>query len=245
MHFLKSNSDSNVIDNEKRDYPALNDYYSRKLASNNLKRCYDLAPARVKQYLQAEIDYVLQHINSSDTVIELGCGYGRVIKQIQSYSAILIGIDTSLESLELALDFTGHSSKCILIQTRAERLPLRNGSVDKVVCIQNGISAFNVNPLTLIKESIRVTRKGGCCLFSSYSDSFWEDRLEWFVLQSEEGLIGNIDWSKTSNGDIVCKDGFKASTFRAEDFVRLTDQLQLNAMTCEIDESSVFCEIRV
>ncbi|MFW9960469.1 MAG: class I SAM-dependent methyltransferase [Candidatus Thorarchaeota archaeon] len=223
----------------------MNDYYSRKLASNNLKRCYDLAPTRVKQYLQAEIDYVLQHINSSDTVIELGCGYGRVMKQIQPYCAIRIGIDASLESLELARDFTGHKSNCILIQTRAECLPLRNDSVDKVVCIQNGISAFKVDPLTLVKESIRITRKGGLCLFSSYSDDFWEERLDWFVLQSEEGLIGEIDWSKTSNGDIVCKDGFKASTFRAEDFVRLTDQLQLNAITCEIDESSVFCEIRV
>jgi len=223
----------------------LNDYYSRQLASNNLKRCYDLAPARVRQYLQAEIDHVLQHIDSSDIVIELGCGYGRVMKQIQSHSSVLIGVDTSFESLELALDFIGRKSKYLLIQTRAEDLPLRNDTVDKVVCIQNGISAFNVDPLMLIRESVRITRKGGCCLFSSYSDSFWDERLDWFALQSEEGLIGEIDWSKTTNGNIVCKDGFKASTFRVEDFVRLADQLQLDAVTCEIDESSIFCEIRV
>lgn len=223
----------------------MNEYYSRQLASNNLKRCYDLAPARVKQYLRAEIDYVLHHINSTDVVIELGCGYGRVLRKILPFSSALIGIDTSFESLELASEFTGHESKRFLIQATAENLPLHNSSVDKVVCIQNGISAFKVNPMTLFKESLRITRKGGCCLFSSYSDSFWEDRLDWFVLQSEEGLIGEIDWSKTMNGNIVCKDGFKATTFGPNDFARLIVQLDLDATVCEIDKSSVFCVIRV
>ncbi len=204
-----------------------------------------MAPARVKQYLRAELDYVLQHIHSTDVVIELGCGYGRVLREILPVSSTLIGIDTSLDSLELALDFTNHGSKRILIQATAETLPLRNSSVDKVVCIQNGISAFKVNPMTLFKESVRITREGGCCLFSSYSDSFWEDRLDWFVLQSEEGLIGEIDWSKTTNGNIVCKDGFKATTFGLNDFARVTDQLGLDATICEIDKSSVFCVIRV
>ena len=199
----------------------------------------------MKQYLRAEIDYVLQHIQSSDTVLELGCGYGRVLREVLHYSSVLIGIDTSFESLELALEFTGHDPKCLLLQTSAEKLSLRNDSVDKVVCIQNGISAFKVNPMKLIKESVRITREQGCCLFSSYSDSFWKQRLDWFILQSEEGLIGEIDWSKTSDGVIVCEDGFRASTFRPEDFLRLTDQLGLEVTVCEIDKSSIFCVIKV
>jgi SAM-dependent methyltransferase len=223
----------------------LGDYYSRQLASNNLKRCYDLAPARVKQYLRAEIDYVLQHINSTDTVIELGCGYGRVLREILPYSSVLIGIDTSRESLEMAIDFTGHNSKCLVFQASAEKLPIRDHSVDKVVCIQNGISAFKVNPVALIKESIRITRKNGSCLFSSYSHNFWKHRLDWFILQSEEGLIGKIDWSQTSNGVIACNDGFKASTFGIEDFVDLKERLGLEASVCEVDKSSIFCVIRV
>jgi ubiquinone/menaquinone biosynthesis C-methylase UbiE len=199
----------------------------------------------VKQYLCAEIDYVLEHIHSSDTVIELGCGYGRVLRELLHHSSALIGIDTSYESLELALDFTGHDSKCFLIQTNAETLPFRNNSVDKVVCIQNGISSFKLDPIGLIRESVRITRTGGYCLFSSYSDKFWKDRLDWFVLQSKEGLIGEIDWSRTSKGIIVCNDGFSASTIGPKDFTRLIDQLCLDATICEIDESSVFCVIRV
>jgi ubiquinone/menaquinone biosynthesis C-methylase UbiE len=223
----------------------MNDYYSRQLSSNSLKKCYDIAPSRVLQYLQAEVDYVLEHIQPSDIVIEFGCGYGRVMRTLLPHSSILIGTDTSLESLKLALEYVGKSAHCHFFQSDASQLSLHDKTVDKVVCIQNGISAFKVNPMTLIKESVRITREGGCILFSSYSDKVWKNRLDWFVMQSEASLIGEIDWSKTGNGVIVCSDGFKSSTFSQEDFVRLTDQLNLDASVCEIDSSSVFCMIKV
>jgi hypothetical protein len=52
----------------------MNNYYSEKLAAEHLKKCYDIAPPRVQQYLEAEIQYVLSHIKTHDLVIELGCG---------------------------------------------------------------------------------------------------------------------------------------------------------------------------
>lgn len=57
-------------------------YYSEKLAGKRLRECYDIAPARVKQYLDAEIQYVLSRTKPEDSVLELGCGYGRVIWEI-------------------------------------------------------------------------------------------------------------------------------------------------------------------
>ncbi|MFW9958835.1 MAG: class I SAM-dependent methyltransferase [Candidatus Odinarchaeota archaeon] len=223
----------------------MSDYYSEHLSSSKLKRCYDIAPPRVRQYLRAEIDYVIEYIRQSDVVIELGCGYGRVLRHILPCSSALIGIDTSYESLKLADEYIGRSSRCHLFQSNASHLPLLDKCVDKVVCIQNGISAFKVDPLCLIEECVRITRKGGSCLLSSYSDEFWNHRLEWFKLQSEEGLVGEIDWSLTSDGVINCKDGFTATTFRREDFTRICDQLGLEATICEVDSSSIFCVISV
>ncbi len=223
----------------------MNAYYSEKLSSNNLKRCYDIAPPRVQEYLKSEMDFVLNHINSSDYTLELGCGYGRALKKLLSFSSEVIGIDISYESLELTSEYIEESRRCHLIQASAEKLPIPDKSIDKLVCIQNGISAFKVDPQELILESVRVTKAGGVCLFSSYSPKFWEHRLNWFKMQSEEGLIGEIDWSKTSDGVIVCEDGFKASTFRPEDFLKLTNQLDLEVTIREIDKSSIFCVIRV
>ena len=121
----------------------------------------------------------------------------------------------------------------------------KDGVFDIAVCIQNGISSFNLDPKVLLLEAIRVTRSGGTCLFSSYSDRFWEDRLEWFRLQSEHGLLGEIDWNQTADGVIVCKDGFRATTYSESDFSRLAQELGLDAGIVEVDESSVFLEVRV
>lgn len=223
----------------------MNEYYSKNLSSNLLKRCYDIAPNRVQQYLESETNYVLKHINNSDSVLELGCGYGRVLKKLLLSSSEVIGIDTSRESLDLATEYTRSDPRCHLLQASAENLPLPENSVDKVVCIQNGISAFKVGPKELIQESVRVTKAGGECFFSSYSPNFWDHRLDWFKMQADEGLIGEIDWDLTKDGVIFCKDGFKATTFREADFIGLTSQLNLDVQVLEVDDSSVFCVITV
>ncbi len=223
----------------------MSDYYSERLSSNNLKKCYDIAPPRVKQYLRAEIEYVRGQLQKTDSVFELGCGYGRVLKELLPYSSSIIGIDTSNESLLLAKDYVEQYSRCQVFQANAESLPLSDDSIDKVVCIQNGISAFKVDPMELLRESVRITRKGGQCLFSSYSDKFWKHRIDWFKLQADADLIGEIDWNRTSDGVISCRDGFLATTFTQNDFQKLISQLELNASIIEVDESSIFCKILV
>ena len=122
---------------------------------------------------------------------------------------------------------------------------LKNKSFDLVICIQNGISAIKVSPEELVKEAIRVTKKGGVVLFSSYSEKIWEDRLNWFEIQAKQGLIGEIDYKATKNGNIVCKDGFTATTFTEEDFSKLTSNFNVNTRSYEVDNSSIFCEMRV
>lgn len=223
----------------------MSEYYSKKLSSNLLKRCYDIAPKRVQQYFESETNFVLEHISNSDLVLELGCGYGRVLKKLIPNSSQVIGIDISRDSLDFGMKFTEYHPRCHLIQSNAEKLPFPDNSIDRVVCIQNGISAFKIEPIELIQESIRVTKDGGICLFSSYSDKFWGHRLEWFKLQADAGLIGEIDWDLTSDGIISCKDGFSAITFRSEDFTDMTTQLGLNSRVVEVDNSSLFCVIFV
>lgn len=116
-------------------------------------------------------------------------------------------------------------------------------SFDLTMCIQNGISAFGVDQQQLFAEAIRVTRPRGTVLFSSYSHRFWEERLKWFEIQAEEGLIGEIDYRGTGNGVIVCKDGFRATTVDAERFRSLAAALGLVPNIIEVDGSSLFCEL--
>ncbi len=207
--------------------------------------CYETAPKRVKQFLEAEIECVVIKCSHDDMVLDLGCGYGRVSIRLQESVKSVVGIDISQKNIDLANNITAKNSKCTFLTMDAVDLKFENTSFEKVICIQNGISAFHVDPFKLMSESIRVTKKGGTVLFSSYSEKFWEDRLQWFEIQSSLGLIGEIDYQQTKDGVIVCKDGFKAITYSGEEFLKLASNFNVATNIYEVDNSSVFCEMTV
>ncbi len=223
----------------------MSDYYDDKLSAERLVRVYDIAPPRIRKYLDAEIDHAVQKIRQSDIVLELGCGYGRILPRLARKANSVVGIDTSHASLKLGQEKLKGISNCHLLNMNAIRLSFADNVFDVVICIQNGISAFHVKQEDLIRESLRVTRSGGIVLFSSYSDKFWDIRLEWFRLQSEAGLLGEIDPEKTGNGVIVCRDGFTATTVGREEFLSLVERINVDTQIMEVDESSLFCEITV
>lgn len=220
-------------------------YYSEKLSAERLRLCYEVAPSRVKRYLEAEIAFVLDKMKPASLVLELGCGYGRVLQKLVAKARMAVGIDTSHHSLQLAQETIGNDPSCSLYEMNAVALGFCDRQFDMVICVQNGISAFHVSPPRLIQEAMRVTRSGGTVLFSSYAERFWEDRLEWFCIQSACGLLGEIDETATGNGVIVCKDGFRATTFSAGDFASLALKLGIVPQITEVDGSSLFCEITV
>jgi len=220
-------------------------YYRTRLSGERLRSCYELAPQRVQQYLDAEISFVLGRVEAAESVLELGCGYGRVLARLAQKARRVVGIDTSLESLTFARELTADCRSCEVTVMDATALGFRDRAFDMAVCIQNGICAFRVDPRKLLQEALRVTRPGGSVLFSSYADAFWPHRLAWFELQADQGLVGEIDYAATIRGEIVCKDGFRFATFGAEDFTQICADLSVQPTIVEVDDSSVFCEITI
>lgn len=218
-------------------------YYDSDLAAERLRRVYEIAPPRIRRYLDAEMSHVLERIGQGDVVLDLGCGYGRAMPGWAVRAGLVVGVDASLASLLLAHRMLEGLPNCLLVNADAVTLPIRSAGLDVVACIQNGLSAFHVNGEALVREAVRVTRPGGAVLFSTYSPKFWDYRLEWFRLQSEAGLLGEIDQARTGDGVIACKDGFTGTAIKAETLMSLTGGLDVEARLREVDESSLWLEI--
>ena len=217
-------------------------YYRERLSADRLLRCYNIAPERIRQYLDAEIQFVISNLQGSDLALELGCGYGRVMKAVSRFVPRVFGNDVSRKSLELARSYMEGCENYDVFLMDASEMSFRSCVFDVVFCVQNGISAFGVDKKRLIGETVRVTKDNGVVLFSSYSPKIWDARLEWFRRQSRFGLIGEIDYAKTCDGTIVCKDGFRATTVSGDEFVELFGEFGLKASIFEVDESSIFCK---
>ncbi len=219
-------------------------YYEKKLSAERLRHVYEIAPPRVKQYLRAEMNFVLDNIRPGDIILDLGCGYGRTMRAFARKAAFVVGIDVSRSSLLLGQSYLRLDRNCLLLEMDAANMAFLDESMNVVVCIQNGISAFHRDPARLFRESIRVVRLGGKVLYSTYAQRFWPYRLAWFRRQAEAGLVGEIDEEKTRDGIIVCEDGFRASTFTTIQFRSLASSLPVSVKITEVDQSSLFCVLK-
>ncbi len=218
-------------------------YYAKNLSGKRLERCYEIASARVRQYLEAEIVHVMGRLRPTDRVLELGCGYGRIARRLAHVARRVVGIDTAGDSLELARRQDQAEGRCEFVCMDAIDLQFPDGAFDAVVCLQNGICAFGVDPASLLKEALRVTRVGGIVVLSTYSDRFWSDRLAWFEAQAAEGLVGAVDLAASGNGVVVCSDGFRAGRLTPGEFRGLCSRVGVKPEIAEVDGSCVFCEI--
>jgi 2-polyprenyl-6-hydroxyphenyl methylase/3-demethylubiquinone-9 3-methyltransferase len=205
-----------------------------------LDRVYAIAGARVRQYLQAEIDHVRTRVRPGDRLLELGCGTGRVLGALHSDHGEFWGVDNARESVRQARErYPG----CRWAVMDAAVLGLRDAGFDVVIGVQNFISACQLPPEDLVREGLRVARPGGRMLLASYADAFWPHRLEWFRAQAAQGLLGAVDEAATGDGVIVGCDGFRATTFRPQDFAALARRLGVAAEIYTVDGSSVFFEV--
>ena len=194
----------------------------------------------MKQYLRAEVEFVVARLRPHDIVLDLGCGYGRTMPPFAGSASFTVGTDNSLASLRLARQRLVETKNCGLVCADAKQLGFSSASFDRVVCIQNGISAFHVDRRALVGEVVHVLRPGGIALFSTYSDRFWENRLHWFERQSAAGLIGEIDRMATHDGVIVCKDGFRAGTVHEDEFRTLVAHLDVGLESLKLTTPASF-----
>ncbi len=220
-------------------------YYDQRLSGDRLARCYALATPAVRRYLEAELAHLLAAIRPGDRVLELGCGYGRVLARLAPAEALLVGVDVALGSLARAVALRARRADYLLAAMDATALGLRPGSFDLVCCPQNGVSAFRADPRRLLEEAVRAAAPGGRVQFFSYADEFWEDRLAWFRLQAAEGLIGEIDEAATGAGTIVCRDGFTSTAVTPARFAELARGLGRSVSVSVLAHASVVCDVAV
>lgn len=220
----------------------MKDYYIENLSGNHLHRVYGLADEPVKRYLLSEIDFFKQRISPGDRVLELGCGYGRILKQIASAAHTTEGIDNARANVELATEYLQDSPGIEIHLMSVDNLEFTDHSFDLVLCAQNGLSAFGLDPINVVREAWRVAKQDGRLICCSYADSFWPRRLQWFRDQAAAGLLGAIDESKTGNGVITCVDGFQSCAMTAARFQDIAAALDLTLEVQELPGGSLVAE---
>ena len=114
----------------------------------------------------------LLRINAGESLLEIGCGLGRLLDVLgKRYCVISGGVDVSEEAVRLAherLPEMAENIKCVT----AEALPFPDSSFDHILC-------WAVFDLTdqgrALSEMIRVLKPGGEILLTGKNDLFMDD----------------------------------------------------------------------
>ena len=219
-------------------------YYAANLNAQKLFYVYDTKYPEIKQYLESEIAFVRSHLKGTERVLELGAGYGRIIKELAQNCKSITGIDISEDNVKFGKEYLSDVPNAKLLAMNAHNIEFSE-QFDVVLCLQNALSAMKIDPLEYIKKIMTLLSPGGRVFISSYSAKFWEHRLAWFREQSEKGLLGEIDMDLTKDGLIVCKDGFCAKTYSPEDMNTIGKASGFKYEVTEVDNSSIFLVVCV
>lgn len=217
-------------------------YYTHKLNSQKLLNVYETKIPRVQRYLDAEISFIRDNLTGSERILELGAGYGRIVKELSGNCMSIVGVDISDENVSLGKEYLKDIPNAEIITMDVNKLTLQE-KFDAVLCLQNGLSAMKITSSDLIKKILDMVVSDGKVYFSTYSEKFWDYRLMWFEEQADKGLLGELDLDKTKNGIIICKDGFKAVTHTSKDLEAIGLLSGHEYEVKEVDESSIFLVI--
>jgi len=220
--------------------------YKNHLNAQKLHQVYQTKHPEVKAYLDAEIAFVKDRLHRTDHILELGAGYGRIMKELAPVCESIIGIDISEDNVVFGREYLHDVTNTKLVVMDAHNIEpeVIGAPLDAVLCLQNGLSAMKVEPFSFIQQIMELLSPNGTAFISTYSAKFWEFRVKWFLEQAEKGLLGEVDLEQTKDGVIVCKDGFRAVTHSPEELDEIGKVSGYPYEVLEVEESSVFLVVR-
>lgn len=197
----------------------------------------------VKTYLDEEINFVRKKVSADDILFEIRAGYGRIMKELAPFVKFIYGIDIAKDTVVFGQKYLESVDNCHLSVADVYKLEDIENKYDVVLCMRNGLSTMKGDTEELITIAMRMLQNKGKAYFSTYSPKFWKQRLVWFEEQANKGLLGEINYEKTSNGVIVCKDGFMSTTYTIEALEKFGKNSGYAYYIEEVDESSLFLVI--
>ena len=220
-------------------------YYEKTLNANRLYKVYQTKYERIQSYLDAEISFVKDRLCGTENILELGAGYGRIMKEIAPYCKSIVGIDISENTVEFGESYLRDAPNTKLMVMDAHKIGPDTFEMpfEIVLCMQNALSAMKVEPFSFVAKMMRLVVPGERMFISTYSAKFWRHRLDWFHEQAQKGLLGKIIPEQTKDGVIVCEGGFRGETHTPEQLSEIGDSSGCPYEIHEVDESSLFLVI--
>ena len=184
-----------------------------------------------------EKKFLLENFPKNSVVLDVGCGFGRVVKTLAPISKKIIGIDNDEEAITKSKEELRGNENVEIKFGDAENLDFDDQSFDVVTCLGATPSNFGKTREKIFLEIKRVLKKKGLFLTSVYNDDALKERLSYY----EKYYPGQYKVNRDTGYVVVC-DKFVSEQFSKEQITNILEENGFEVL--EVIKEGVFNIVR-
>jgi ubiquinone/menaquinone biosynthesis C-methylase UbiE len=203
------------------------DVYDRSLP----KKFFSFEMIRRKELLIGLLNKYVES-GKSTRILECGCGYGDIVKELDSLKCQLTAIDINMRHLTYARNDI--EEQVNLLQADVENLPFSDGCFDLVYCV--GVLSYLEGDKNAVAEMVRVVKNGGMVIISVQNIFMLNKVLDpyyYFAWLPRRILKKILSFQK--NTDKMC---FETDMIRRFSYSKLRNEFEKQGMI-EVDSVNV------
>lgn len=133
----------------------------------------------IRELFYKENEVLLKNAGENSVILDIGCGLGTHLKLLSRHCKEVVGIDHSAAVLKHCRQEAAGLANAKVFEMNAKKLEFPDNCFDQTSCMFNTLGNL-VDPLPVLREMCRVTKKSGKIIFSVYKNSSTPERLDFY-----------------------------------------------------------------
>lgn len=157
-------------------------------------------PKLIQEFLDGEINFLKSYIKDKKDILEVGCGYGRLIKVLAPKSKKITGIDFSEPLLMRAKKNLSKTKNAKLLLMDGKKIDLPQNSYDYVLCLDSSFGNMPGIELRVIKQMKKICKKDGEIIISVFSQNAKKAQIQNYKRIGLKNITNNGKAIHTAEG---------------------------------------------
>jgi len=183
-------------------------------------------PKEIQEFLDSEI-LCINKLKPTRAILEVGCGYGRLLKILANKGENVIGIDFSKKLLDKAKKSLSDYRNVDLMLMNAKALKFPDKFFDYTLCLDATFGNMPGIELDVLQEMKRVTKENGKIFISVFSEKAKNAQIKNYC------RLGLTDIHDVNN-TIITKEGFCSRRFFKKEIRELFNKVGLSVKISSI-----------
>lgn len=137
----------------------------------DFKKMVTNPPQEIQQFLDGESTFLEKQIPPAQIILEIGCGYGRLVRILSKNALSVAGVDFSKRALSEAAQYLRQIQNAKIFYMHAEKMTFPANTFDYVLCMDATFGNMPNLEESVLREMNRVCKPAGKIIVSVFSET--------------------------------------------------------------------------